>query len=246
MRDPFFGPLSILASLFALALVIPACSDDEAAPSSDGGATPPPGGDGGSSGGDGPPGGGDTCPLQADQVVDVTLTASDFTSKTIPVGSDVGWELTASPSSATIPAIRPGETLAVSLRLEGAPISMARSTSTFYVTIVASTEGTTRAQATLETSTASAGELNPGPWQSTLSIDAGGRPTRIALGGITINPNEGESLSCFSVRTTVPAKANSVEDSNLVDIVGGAPLPITTIILSANGQPPEEPFAISQ
>ncbi len=228
--------LALLA--VAVSVVASGCSSDPTPPTS---ALAPADADGGSGA---TPGAVTGCPLTADRVVELVLAPSDFTEETVTSGASLSWELTARPT-ATIPALTPGESLAVSLRFEGAPVRILREGRSFYVTIEAATSGTTRAQATPELVAASAGELTPGPWQPSLSVRADGRPIRLVLGGIDVNPNAGERLSCFSARATLPRQANSVEDSSLVAVAPSEPMPITVVRLSVTGDPPATPFALS-
>lgn len=248
MTRTFGGSLAIV---LCCALGAPACSDDPAAPggAADAGGGGSEGGGGGGGGGtDGAaPGPGDSrtagCPATADHELQIPLVAADFVPETSTSGANVEWSLVAKPAL-SVPAVGPGETLAVSIRLEGAPIVVKRDGRTLYATIVARTTGSTRASADLETTTGSTGELAPGAWQSSTSLDAGGRPIRITLGGIHVNPNEGESLGCFAVRATMPAQARSVSESTLVDVVRGGPLTIESVRFSVTGDAPETPFAL--
>lgn len=209
----------------------------------------PGGGDGGvGTGGDsGVGGGGDlrgACPLAGEHVLALTLSASDFVETTTRAGSDPVWELTAKPS-ASLPAFAPGDTVGVSIQIQGAPLRMVRDARNFFVNVRAAGDGSARGGAEPSQETASTGTLSPGAWLPMLRVRADGRPIAVEIGGIAINPNEGETLSCFAGRITIPSQVPDVEGGGaLVDVTAAEPLKIEHVRFSATGEPPDAPFAL--
>jgi hypothetical protein len=233
----------VIGSLLAFSMA--ACTSD------DGGGSPGGGSPGGDSPGGGSPGGGssgglpsDVCPLPADHAVELRLGAADLAAETNTSGDATEWRLVAEPG-VTLESFSPGETVSFTLRLD-APVAAARSGRAFYVTIRARDGvASTFAQKDPETETASEGSLTIGPWQPSLSVNAGGKPVALTLGGIAINPDPGLDVRCFSVRTTIPAQVNKVTDQSLVDVTASGPMVIDEVRLSISGDPPEEPFGLT-
>lgn len=189
-------------------------------------------------------GGATSCMVSADHALEIVIGPDDVTPETTMSADAYEWSLVATPAL-ELPAFAPGETVAVTLRMEDAPLRMVRSARNLYVTVTASRDGTTRSQIMPDSAVASLGDLQPGPWQPSLSADAGGAPLRLQLGAIHVNPDADEALACVSLQAIIPAQANSVEDSSLVDLAQGEALPITEVRLSATGDSPEEPFALA-
>lgn len=179
------------------------------------------------------------CPFEGG--VQLQVGTADLVPETVDLGADsFAWSWVASPG-VPLPAFGPGDEVVVSVSFDGV-LSAARDGREFTVSIVADGVGSTRASAVPELVTTSTGSLEPGPWQPSLSTNAGGEPIRITLGGITINPNASEDLSCFSARAQIPTRATSVEDSTSLDVVAGAELTISEVRLSMSGDGDAEPF----
>jgi hypothetical protein len=240
----------VIGSLLAFSTA--ACTSDDEGGGSPGGGSPGGGSSSGGSSSGGSSSGGssgglpsDVCPLPADHAVELRLGAADLAAETRTSGDATEWRLAAEPG-VTLESFSPGETVSLTLRLEDAPIAAARSGRAFYVTIRARDGvASTFAQKDPETETASEGTLTIGPWQLSLSVNAGGKPVALTLGGIAINPDPGQDVRCFSVRTTIPAQVNKVTDQSLVDVTASGPMVIDEVRLSISGDPPEEPFGLT-
>ncbi len=184
----------------------------------------------------------EACPFEGG--ISLQLGSADVTLETVDLGAgSYAWSLVAAPG-VPLPAFGPGDELVVSLAFDGV-FSATREGREFTVSISAEDGGTSFATVSPQTVTTSTGELAPGPWLPSLSTNAGGEPIRLTLGGITINPNQGEGLTCFSVRAQIPTQANRVDDSSLIDLVTGSDLVISEVRLSMTGEGDAEPFGLA-
>lgn len=207
---------------------------------SDGGAAGPDAG--GGAGTSGP--GAARCPAAATHVVDLTLAASDFVEENTASGSAVECSLVATPS-VELPAVAPGESIAVNVRLGDDVLNVMRDGRALYASARFARSGSTFAQAPLQTQVGATATRTVGAWQSSVSTNAGGEPRAIVLGATSINPNEGDVVECLSLRAELPSQVNRVDDSALLDVARSEPLPLEELRLSLTADAPLEPCGLT-
>lgn len=204
------------------------------------------GGDESPSGGGDEAGGSGRCPLSGDHTFEVDLAGA--AEEAMESGDRVEWSLRVGPGEVSS-GVAPGESVVVNLRFGEGELVVGRSGRALYVSALFDGAGTTFAQAEVPaevgwTGERDSGERDLGPWQSSLSTNAGGAPIRVWLGAIGVNPDADDSYGCIALRGTIPASAHRVDDSQPLAVTASGDLTLDEVRVSLSGDAPAEPFAL--
>lgn len=181
------------------------------------------------------------CPARGDHTFDVDLAGASV--EVTDSGAQVEWSLRVAPG-ASISRLSPGESVAVTLRFGDGELFLVRDGRALYASAVFDAPGTTFAQGELPSEVGWIGARDLGPWQSSLSTNAGGAPIRVRLGAIGVNPNAEDNYGCVALRGTVPASVSRVDDSEPLAVTASGDLTLGEVRVSLTGDAPLEPYAL--
>lgn len=185
------------------------------------------------------------CGLAADHEVLLELDGSGWSFESSATGGRTAWVATAAASASAGP-IAPGESVSVSLRFEP-PLRIERNSGTFDLRFTAinsnSEQRAVRQQEVQDEGTMGLGPGITGDW----ALDASGQAQALSLSAYGLNPNEGETLSCVSIRAVFNPVGYDVNDNSAIPTQPGGTVAWDGVAIQVSelSEVDIEPFAFS-